>query len=128
MTTNNINFKFFTLLFMLITAAVSVQAQHHMRDPEDNAKKQTEWMKTELSLTNDQAVQVESINLKYAEKRKVLKEQMKALHEEQKKELEAVLTKEQIQKMETKKAEMRENHKENRGKKNCDKSGGCNKK
>ncbi|HEV8507584.1 MAG TPA: hypothetical protein VGQ53_19365, partial [Chitinophagaceae bacterium] len=36
--------------------------------PEERATKITEWMKTNLQLNNDQATQVQTINLKYANK------------------------------------------------------------
>jgi hypothetical protein len=36
--------------------------------PEERAAKLTEWMKTNLQLNGDQATQVQTINLKYANK------------------------------------------------------------
>lgn len=86
-------------------------------------KKQTEWMKTELSLSDDQTAKVETINQKYSDKRKAMHEehrkQMKALKDEQDKEFQSVLNKDQYAKLEAKKAEMKEKrkqaHKERKG-------------
>ncbi|WP_156140551.1 hypothetical protein [Sporocytophaga myxococcoides] len=86
-------------------------------------KKQTEWMKTELSLSDDQTAKVETINQKYSDKRKSMHEehrkQMKALKDEQDKEFKSVLNKDQYTKLEAKKAEMKEKrkqaHKERKG-------------
>ena len=116
-----INFK---ILFMLtgIFTIFSASAQYK-QDPEKNAKKQSEWMKTELALSEEQVSKIEAINLSYAKKRKALKEemhkQMKSLREDKQKELSAVLTKEQAEKYEKKKAEMkvkrREHYKKGKG-------------
>jgi hypothetical protein len=118
----------FTLLFSF---GCNGQEKHpkHDHDPEKRAKHQTEWMKTELSLSDDQTAKVDDINVRYAKKMKELREQnrqqMKALHEEEKKELSQVLTKEQNDKLEAKRAEMKAKRKEHfKGKKEgCDKKG-----
>lgn len=79
-------------------------------------KKQTEWMKTELSLSDDQTAKVETINQKYSDKRKAMhqehRKQMKALRDDQEKEFKSVLSKEQIAKLEAKKAERKEKRKQ----------------
>lgn len=101
----------FAALFFLIEA----NAQHKP-DPEKAAGKQTEWMKTELSLSDEQTAKVETINLNYSKKKKELREQMrqqmKSLEQEKQKELSDVLTKEQLEKYETRKAEMKEKRKQ----------------
>jgi hypothetical protein len=130
MKTNPIKMK---IIFMLSAMCIifGANAQHnpnHDQDPAKGAKKQTEWMKTELSLSDDQAAKVESINLTYAQKRKELREQMhkqmKGLEEDKNKELTTVLTKEQISKYESKKSEMRDQRKQQHMKK----KEGCQKK
>src|SRR6185312_2789145 len=79
---------------------------HFGRDfnPEDMAKKQTEFMKEKLSLNDEQTKKVEVINLKYAEKRKEImqgaKGQMETLRNEKVKEFSTVLNKEQLAKVE----------------------------
>ncbi|GHT50235.1 hypothetical protein FACS189440_17290 [Bacteroidia bacterium] len=78
--------------------------------PEESAKRQTEWMKTELKLTADQVVKVDSINLVFAKRqaelfqkaqnggdRTQMREDFQKLAEEQAKALELVLTKEQME-------------------------------
>ena len=121
----------FTMVFSL---GLNAQDRKHHHDPEKRAKHQTEWMKTELSLTDEQAAKVGDINVKYAKKKKEMREQMrkqmKTLHEEEKKELSEVLTKEQNDKLAAKKAEMKEKRKEHfKGKKaGCEGKGDCKKK
>ncbi|MDR1783855.1 MAG: DUF4890 domain-containing protein [Dysgonamonadaceae bacterium] len=79
--------------------------------PEDMAKRQTEWMKTELKLTDAQIAPVDSINLVYAKKqgelfqqgggggdREAMREKMTALNAEKEKAFAAVLTEEQLKK------------------------------
>jgi hypothetical protein len=120
------------IVFMLFTMFIYVgaNAQDKEHNPESKAKKQTEWMKTELSLTEDQSTKVEGINLSYANKKKALKEnmrnQMKSLEEEKQKELAAVLSKEQMAKLDAKKVEMKAKHKN--GRMNHKKCGDKNKK
>jgi Spy/CpxP family protein refolding chaperone len=91
-------------------------AEHPGPNPEEMAKKMTEWMKTELSLTNDQTPKVEKINLSYANRMKEIMEQMhkqmKSLEDEKLKEMGNVLTKEQLTKLEAKKEEMKGQRKE----------------
>lgn len=76
--------------------------RHHDFDPDKMARHQTERMKTDLTLNDQQVSQVESINLKYARKKKELKEemrkQMKSMEQDKQKELEGVLTGEQMDK------------------------------
>ena len=58
---------------------VSLQPpQRQQRTPEERAKRESDWMKTDLALTDKQIPQVDSINLKYAKKQiKVIKKKMK---------------------------------------------------
>src|SRR5438105_4563824 len=58
----------FILLFILLSATVSVDAQKKMATPQERADKLTEWMKTNLKLEDNQALQVQGINIKYANK------------------------------------------------------------
>jgi hypothetical protein len=116
MKTNRIRMKIiFACMFFMFSIA-GANAQHKNHDPEARAKKKTEWMKTELSLSAEQATKVEGINLKYGQKRKALKDemrkQMKSLRQEEQKELEGVLTKEQLATYEKKKAERKEKRKQ----------------
>ncbi|MCX6287355.1 MAG: hypothetical protein NTY96_09595 [Bacteroidetes bacterium] len=67
------------LLISLVTAWISllispVFAQQPGMSPEDRAKHQTEILKTELKLTPAQEPKVYSINLKYTEKMRDLRE------------------------------------------------------
>ena len=59
---------------LLITTSVFAQQRQRM-SPEEMAKRQTEQMIEKLSLTDDQKVKVEAINLKYA---KIQSEMMQA--------------------------------------------------
>jgi hypothetical protein len=73
-------------------------------NPEEAAEKKTNFLKEKLSLTEEQVGKIKTINIAYAEKKKALKEQgktqIKTLHEENKKEIAAVLNKEQLSKLE----------------------------
>lgn len=71
-------FKIAILSFMGITLSFTSHAQRRAQEwtsksPGERAEIQTEWMKTELSLSDDQAVTTQEINLKYAEKVESLK-------------------------------------------------------
>jgi len=64
---------------VLLCASTVIFAQNQERrggnrqfNPEEFAKRQTEWMKTELKLTDKQTKQVDSINLVYAKKQQEL--------------------------------------------------------
>ena len=57
---------------------VSLQPpQRQQRTPEERAKRESDWMKTDLALTDKQIPQVDSINLKYAKKQSELIEKMR---------------------------------------------------
>jgi periplasmic protein CpxP/Spy len=83
------------LLVAMAASAQNVPAKGKRtpKTPEEKAKKQTEWMKKDLQLTDDQAQQIEEINLKYAKKAEARKEALKAEHEKFKGEKEADLKK-----------------------------------
>lgn len=78
--------------------------------PEERAKKLSEKMKTELSLTDEQYVKVQAINLEYAKKNdEIMKgsggkfakyKSLKSAQKEKKKELKPILTDEQFKKYE----------------------------
>ena len=110
-------------IFIAFTAGAQHpgQGKHGNHDPEARAKKQTEKMKTDLALNEQQTTQVESINLKYAKKRKELREevrkQMKAIEEDKQKELEGVLTKDQLEKYSKAKEEQRKQRQSCKGNK-----------
>jgi len=90
--------------------------------PEQRASKLTEWMKTNLQLNDDQATQVQTINLKYANKTQGLqtqslsrKQKMQTLKENDKAkdaELKTVLTHNQYNSYQAKKDEDRKQIKE----------------
>ena len=96
--------------------------QGHEATPESRAAALTEKMKTELSLTDDQVPQVQTINLKYAQKNQEIWAgtdgrfaKFKALKSSQKnksKELKAVLDKTQYKKYETMQQEMKDKARE----------------
>ena len=66
-----------TFIAMLFTLTqVSAQASEQLKNatPEERAQKITDWMKTNLQLTDTQATSVHAINLKYANQNESLKE------------------------------------------------------
>jgi len=96
-------------LFCVTTAIFAQPGQGRPQfNPEDMAKRQTEWMTKELSLTDAQVAPVDSINLVYAKKqaelfkpdgdREAMREKMTALNAEKEKAFAAVLTEEQLKK------------------------------
>jgi len=90
--------------------------------PEERATKLTEWMKTNLQLSGDQVTQVQTLNLKYANKTQELqtqslsrKQKMQILKDNDKAkdaELRNVLTTEQYNNYQVKKEEIRKQMKE----------------
>ena len=63
----------FVIVCALIVSVTSF-AQQRGGTPEEMAKRTTDWMKTELKLTDDQASKVEAINLSMAKERATLME------------------------------------------------------
>lgn len=78
--------------------------------PESMAQRETEWMTTELELTEDQVAKVDAINLKYAEKMaelfqggpggdfEAMREKMNEMNTQKRAEFEDILTDDQLQK------------------------------
>ncbi len=89
--------------------------------PEERARFQTEWMKQNLSLSEDQLVQIEPLNLKYAQKMEEVKassrkigklKKAKAIMDEKDGQLKKILTKDQFNVYLEKREEMRDKMKE----------------
>ena len=59
-----------------LTLVQPPQGNRPQRTPEERAKRETEWMKTDLTLTEAQIPLVDTINLKYAKKQMELRNQM----------------------------------------------------
>jgi len=79
---------------LLVSLAVSAQngsdkVKKAKKTPEQEAKKQTESLTKDLQLTDDQAKQIEDINLKFAKEGKAKREELKAEHKKQSAEKEA---------------------------------------
>jgi hypothetical protein len=62
-----------SLLVFLLTTFFSAQAQQQSADAEAWANKLNDWMKKNLTLTDEQLPRVQEINLKYANKLYALK-------------------------------------------------------
>lgn len=100
----------FVLLAFLAVNTVSAQRGQAKLTAEQQAEKQTERMTEELSLTDVQAQQVATLNLKYAQKEESLRSEsidgtdkravMKQMRTEQETELKGILTSEQMTKLE----------------------------
>lgn len=107
-----VTFKAFALSVLVFASFSTLQAQRGPgRDatPETRATKQTERMKQDLGLTDEQAEKIKEINLKYAQKaeesrkaqateREKKRAERDAVQAEHQKEIESVLTKEQREK------------------------------
>jgi DNA replication protein DnaD len=102
----------FSVLAMLLM--LSVFAQKQGPNPEQRAKKMTEHMKTNLSLTDEQTKAVELINLDFARAKVDMEkgnhEANVALKNDFEKELAAVLTPEQVEKMKEMRKEQKGKH------------------
>ncbi len=106
-----------SLLILTLAIGSNIYAQKQTVDPESYSAKITDWMKSNLQLTEQQIPQVQAINLKYANKLKDLQnssgekqQKMKALvvNEEAKdSELKNVFTAEQFKTYLSKKEEMK---------------------
>jgi len=107
-----------------VTGKVSAQASEQMKNatPEERAQKITDWMKTNLQLTDEQATTIHGINLKYANENEALKENAGARRDKYKKfkdtqaakdqELKGALTPEQFSTYLSKKNELQKKMKE----------------
>jgi len=89
--------------------------------PEERARFQTEWMKQNLSLSDDQLVQIEPLNLKYAQKMEEVKaisgkigklKKAKAIMDEKDGQLKKILNKDQFDVYLEKREEIRDKMKE----------------
>ena len=101
------------MLFVVATAF----SQQRM-NPEEMAKQTTEWMKTELKLTDDQVTKVEAINLSIAQERtkmienaagdfEAMRPEMEKLNAKTLEEFGKVLTKEQLEEYQKQAAQRR---------------------
>jgi Spy/CpxP family protein refolding chaperone len=106
--------------------SVAGYSQDKQMDPEARAKKVTEKMKTELSLSDDQYTKVYDINLKYGGKMHDLRKQdgdrqskmneIRDLNKAKNDELKAVLSKEQMDKYQEMKKDARHKMRDRRKK------------
>jgi hypothetical protein len=110
-------------LFAVLLFSISVYAQQkEMAAPVDRAAQLTEWMKTNLQLTEEQVPKIQNINRKYANKNEDLR--LSTLNKKQKlqtlelneqgrdAELKQVLTESQYKTYTTKKHEIQDKMKE----------------
>jgi hypothetical protein len=113
-----------TMLAMIVLMTVECMAQEQEKDPmppAERAAKLTEWMKTNLQLTNEQEKPVHEINLKYADKTEELRisnepraqkfKKLKGYNDDKDKELKVLLTADQFKTYQAKKAEVKEEFK-----------------
>jgi Spy/CpxP family protein refolding chaperone len=105
MKNNRMKTKAFALILSLMLFTFGAKVLGNIPDPQTIAKKQTEWMKKDLSLSEEQTKKVEEINLKYAKK-------MESMHQDKEKDLQGILNKDQFEKYKAKKAEHMKNHQE----------------
>jgi periplasmic protein CpxP/Spy len=111
------------MLIMVMMISSVMFAQHRGHDPLVRADRNSEALKSVLSLNDAQYATIKDINRKYAEKYVALKqnsgpreekhETFKALHNDHRKEIEAVLTPEQKTSLNTFRAERHEKRKQN---------------
>jgi len=108
---------------LLIALSVNVFAQDFetKRTAEERARFQTEWMKQNLGLSDNQLAQVDPLNLKYARQMDGVKnisgkfaklKKAKSIMDEKDNELKKILNKDQCQIYQDKKEELREKMKE----------------
>jgi Spy/CpxP family protein refolding chaperone len=108
------------LLVCMFTLAKAQEAQ--MPSAEARASKMTEWMKSNLNLTADQASKVQDLNMKYAVKMDSLKNSnldkqnrfdvMKSEGEAKDAEMKSILTADQYKTYQEKKQEMKSKYKD----------------
>ena len=112
------------IALLVMIANVSAQASEQLKNstPEQRAQKITDWMKTNLQLTDEQAMSVHAINLKYANENESLKEdtsdrrakykKLKNTQEAKDQELKGALTAEQFNTYLSKKKELQQKMRE----------------
>lgn len=104
----SINVFLFTALFVFMGFNADAQRRGGPPSPEDMAAKQTEEMTAKLGLSEGQAARVEAINLTFAERMQVAREDygdnrsdmekiMTAIKDEKSAEMKAVLSEEQYE-------------------------------
>ena len=118
------NIRVFVLLFIaLVASALQSSAQDKSIPPAaDRAAKLTEWMKTNLQLSDEQLPKVQDINLKYANKADEIRslsmgkrqklQKLKAEGAAKDQELKAILNADQYKIYESKKQESQKQFKE----------------
>jgi len=97
--------KLISILAFIALISTQLNAQKAKESPEQRAAKQTEWMKQELNLTNEQLPKVAAINLKFVNIGKEIrnsnldeaqtKAKLKEVNRQRLQELKQVLTPEQ---------------------------------
>ncbi|WP_336516912.1 hypothetical protein [Pollutibacter soli] len=117
----------FVLSTLLVVIFQAVHSQDTSKTPAERAARLTEWMNTNLSLTDAQLPEVQKINLKYANKNEEIKNSsgskmqkgkaVKANDKAKDSELSSVLNPDQYKTYQDKKAELREKFKEEAKKK-----------
>lgn len=105
-----------TLVLLSLASFAQSETGMAAKTPEARAQKWTDWMKSELTLSDDQESKVHAVNLKYAEKTQALRDsdesrrtkfsKLKEGDEAKDKELKAILSDEQYAKYQDKKGEM----------------------
>lgn len=117
----------FLLMFVLVGTTLSMaqnRGGQRQLDPEEMAKKQTQTLKTELALNEDQAEKMEKVlfssykemselrqEMRQTENRSGMREQMTSLRAKQEKEIKKILSEEQFKKYK----KMMEERRERRG-------------
>ncbi len=114
---------FLLSLFVLTSALAFAQRpddrQRPERDPAERAERLTERLTTVLELTAEQAAEVKTLHLSFAERatalreeqqeeREAARESMQALNEERHAEMKSILTEEQFEKLEALEAQRKE--------------------
>lgn len=108
---------FISTILIFLVGKMFAQEVETKLTVEERARMQTEWMKQNLNLDQDQLIQVEQLNLKYAQKMdevktipgKIVKlKKAKAIMDEKDGELKKVLTKDQFKDYLEKKEELRD--------------------
>ena len=106
---------------ILLGGKVFAQDVETKLSPEERARFQTEWMKQNLSLSEDQLTQIEPLNLKYAQKMEEVKaisgkigklKKAKAIMDEKDCQLKKILNKDQFNVYLEKREEIRDKMKE----------------
>jgi Spy/CpxP family protein refolding chaperone len=109
--------KIILMLFTVVITSVNMMAQGPQdgngakRTPEERASKMTERMTKELVLTADQQTKMKALLFKHEQEREARMKEEKARMEKTDMDIKAILTPDQYQKYEQKKADMKQNFK-----------------